>query len=132
MRLLIALVASIGLAGPANAALSVCNNSVHTVRVALGLFNGTHWASEGWRFIDPKKCSEMVAGPLVARYYYLYATNELFGMWDGNKNFCVTVFEKFSIDGRGRCESRGFYSLGFLEIDTGNHLDWIQTLSDPR
>src|ERR1700690_2064061 len=115
MRLVIALVALMVSAGPANAALSVCNKGAHTARVALGLFNGTRWESQGWWFIEPKNCTQLVAGPLVARYYYLYATNELFGMWDGNKNFCVTVFAKFSIAGRARCEARGYYRLGFLE-----------------
>ena len=130
--LVLALVTLMVLTCPADAGLSVCNKSVRAVRVALGLFNGTRWASQGWWFVNPKRCAELVHGPLAARYYYLYATNESFGMWNGDKKFCVTVFEKFSIAGRGKCEARGFYSLGFLEVDTGSRRDWTQSLSDPQ
>jgi uncharacterized membrane protein len=132
MRLVLALAALMALTGPANAALSVCNKSVHPVRVALGLFNGKQWASKGWWIVAPKKCAELVTGRLRARYYYLYATDELFGVWDGDKNFCVTVFMKFAIEGRSRCTARGYYRLGFLEVDTGDKADWTQSFSDPR
>ncbi len=132
MRAAIVFFVLIFLAGPADAALSVCNRSGHAVRVALGRFNGAHWSSEGWWFIEPTKCARLIENPLDARYYYLYATNELFGVWDGDRNFCVTVFKRFSIEGRARCESRGYYRLGFFEVDTGSQLDWTQTVSDPR
>lgn len=132
MRLATSLLVLTLVAGPADAALTVCNRSAHSVRVALGRYNGTQWASEGWWFVDSAKCARLIDRPLDARFYYLYATNELFNVWDGEKNFCVTVFNKFSIAGRQRCESRGYYKLGFFEVDTGNRLDWAQTISDPR
>ena len=131
MRLILALAALVALTVPAQAGFSVCNKSARTVRVALGRFDGTQWGSQGWWFISPKQCAALISEKLNARYYYLYATNENFGLWDGNKKFCVTVFIKFAISGRANCESRGYYRLGFSEIDTGNRLDWVQTLSDP-
>jgi uncharacterized membrane protein len=130
MRFVIALAALIAAVSPAKAGLSVCNKSAHLVKVALGQFNGTRWASQGWWQIAAKKCAELVPGNLDARYYYLYATDDAFGTWNGNKNFCVSVFSTFSIVGRGACDARGFYRLGFFEVDTGNRLDWTQSLSD--
>jgi len=132
MRLILALAALVAMTIPAQAGLSVCNQSTRTVRVALGRFDGTHWGSQGWWFIAPRQCSALISDKLDGRYYYLYATNENFGLWDGYKKFCVTVFTKFAITGRAKCESGGFYRLGFLEIDTGNRLDWVQNLTDPR
>ena len=132
MRWLLAIFALIAVIGPANANFSVCNKSAHPMRVAVGLYDGVQWASKGWWVVAPNKCAELVAGRLQARYYYLYATNELFGVWSGPKHFCVTVFMKFTIPGRRECEARGYYRLGFLEIDTGNKLDWTQTFSDPH
>ena len=132
MRWLLAIVALIAITDPANANFTVCNKSAHPMRVALGRYDGVLWTSKGWWVVAPKKCAELVAGRLDARYYYLYATNEQFGVWSGPKNFCVTVFMKFTIPGRSECEARGYYRLGFLEIDTGNKLNWTQTFSDPR
>ena len=131
MRRIIALAAFLALTGPAHAALSVCNKTVRTVRVAVGRFDGTRWGTEGWWFVAPRNCAQLIGGKLDARYYYLYATNENFGVWDGTKKFCVTVFTKFSIAGRANCETRGYYRLGFYEIDTGNRIDWIQNISGP-
>jgi uncharacterized membrane protein len=132
MRLILALAALVALTVPAQAGFSVCNKSTRTVRVAVGSFDGTHWGSQGWWFVTPNHCTAVIPGKLDSRYYYLYATNENFGLWDGTKKFCVTVFMKFSITGRANCESRGYYRLGFFEVDTGDRLDWVQTIADPR
>jgi uncharacterized membrane protein len=130
MRLLIALILLVAAARPADAALSVCNNSAHTVKVAVGHFNGVHWTSEGWWQIATKKCAELITGRLDARYYYLYATDGASGTWDGGTSFCVGAAAKFSVAGRGACAAHGYDSRGFFEVDTGNQLNWTQTLSD--
>jgi uncharacterized membrane protein len=132
MRLLLALCSLLLATSPVAASLSVCNKSSQTAIVALAHFNGTAWASQGWWHIQPGQCGELIRGPLNARYYYLYATDGAFSTWDGSKNFCVGIFEKFSIEGRGRCSARGLDVRGFLEIDTGNQLNWTQNLSGPR
>lgn len=131
-RLFGVLVLLVAATSPAIAGFSVCNKSAHGVAVALGQFNGTRWLSDGWWHIEPKTCTELIAGPLLARYYYLYATDGFFGTWDGDKNFCVAVLEKFSIVGRGACKARGYVAIGFLEVDTGNQLNWTQPLSNPQ
>jgi uncharacterized membrane protein len=130
MRLAIALAALIAAASPADAGLSVCNKGAHGVKVALGLFNGTRWTSEGWWRVDARKCAQLSTGHLDARYYYLYATDGASGTWDGGKNFCVGTGETFSIVGRGGCAARGYDRRGFFEVDTGDQLNWTQSLSD--
>ena len=130
MRFAIALAALIVAVSPAAAGLSVCNKGAHEVKVALGLFNGTRWASEGWWQVGAKKCAQLTAGRLDARYYYVYATDGASGTWDGGKNFCVGTGETFAIVGRGACAARGYDRRGFFEVDTGEQLNWTQSLSD--
>jgi len=130
MRLVIALAILFAAAGPASAGLSVCNKSGHGVRVALGQFNGTRWMSAGWWQVAAKTGTQLTAGRLDARFYYLYATDGASGTWDGGKNFCVGTTDKFMVIGRGACVARGYDRRGFFEVDTGNRFDWTQSLSD--
>ena len=130
MRLVIALFMLIAAAAPARAGLSLCNKSAHGLKVAVGQFSGTRWASEGWWQVESKKCVELVSGRLDGRYYYVYATDGASGTWDGSKNFCVGTTGKFLIVGRGACAARGYDRRQFFEIDTGNRLNWTQDLSD--
>lgn len=132
MRLALALAALIAATGPASAGLSVCNNSVNVVGVALGQFDGKRWTSQGWWRVEPKRCNELVTANLVARYYYLYATDGAFSTWDGDKSFCANVLGGFSGVTRRACEARGYSRLGFFEVDTGNQLNWTYSLSNPR
>jgi uncharacterized membrane protein len=117
-------------AGPAQASLGVCNKGDKPVKVAVGRFNGTRWMSEGWWHVPGRKCAELVVGRLLARYYYMYATDGAVGTWDGSKSFCTGTEDRFSIIGRGGCTERGYDRHGFFEIDTGNRLDFTQSLSD--
>ena len=86
--------------------------------------------SEGWWIIAPKTCATLIERPLVARYYYLYATDGGAGSWSGSRAFCVSQPDKFSIGGRGNCAGRGYDEKFFFEVDTGNKPDWTQSLSD--
>lgn len=130
MRLVLTIAFLVAAAAPARAALSVCNQSAHPVKIAIGHFNGVQWSSRGWWQVAAKKCAELVTGRLDARYYYLYATDGASGAWEGGTRFCVALAAKFSIVGRGDCAKHGYDSRGFFEVDTGNQLNWTQTLSD--
>lgn len=130
MRFALALALLCLLAAPAQAGLNVCNKGARDAKVAVGRFNGTRWISEGWWRVPGKKCSNLIAGKLLARYYYLYASDGAVGTWDGGKSFCVGTTDRFAIVGRGACTERGFDRRGFFEIDTGNLLDFTQSLSD--
>ncbi len=131
MRFALALAVLLTAIGPAEAGLNVCNKGAKPVKAAVGRFNGTRWISEGWFRIDGKKCAELIAGKLLARYYYLYASDGAVGTWDGGKSFCVGTGDgPFSIVGRGGCTERGYDRRGFFEIDTANQLTFTQNLSD--
>ena len=132
LRLMLAAGALVLTTAPARAGLTVCNHTAQKATMALGRYNGTQWVSQGWWRVGPNRCLELIRGKLLARYYYLYATDSAFANWDGNKIFCVGVFESFEIEGRGNCTARGLDQRGFLEIDTGNHLNWTHILSNPK
>lgn len=122
-------------AEPACAKLDVCNKAAGPAKVALGRFDGAGWMSQGWWTIAPHTCATLIDHPLVARYYYLYATDGGAGSWSGSRAFCVGTpdkfsIAKFSIPGRGDCASRGYDQKSFFEVDTGNKPDWTQSLSD--
>lgn len=130
MRRIFAAVAFLLLAQPAHAALSVCNKTAHPVRVALGFFNGTDWASRGWWSIAPRDCPKLIEAPLDARYYYLYATDGGSGSWAGGRSFCVASDEKFEIASRANCAGRGYDRKGFFAVDTGDQPDFTQYIAD--
>jgi uncharacterized membrane protein len=133
LALAFALVLAPGLtaqAQPAQAGFHVCNKTGLTTRLALGHFDGTHWSSEGWWTIKPKTCVSILTGALNARYYYLYATDQAAGTWEGPTHFCVAPQKRFRAVGRADCAKRGFDRRGFFEVETGNKPDWTQNLSN--
>jgi uncharacterized membrane protein len=115
---------------PARAGLTVCNHTPQLAKVALGYFGGSAWSSRGWWFIPPQSCRKLLSDALNARYYYIYATDEMSGTWDGGTGFCVAASNKFEISGRADCASHGFDRKGFFRIDTGQLPDYTQTLSE--
>ena len=115
---------------PAAASFSVCNKTDHAVRVAIGYFDGEAWFSAGWWPVPPLDCAQMIKTPLVARYYYLYASHEdVGGAWDGDRTFCV-MSERFTIRGRGDCEKQGYEVKRFFQVDTGSSPHWTENLAD--
>lgn len=131
--LVFALALTLGFAAwssPAQAGFHVCNKTNLTTRLALGHFDGTHWSSEGWWTIKPENCVSVLTGALNARYYYLYATDQKAGTWEGSTHFCVAPEKRFQAVGRADCVKRGFARRGFFEVDTGDKPDWTQNLSN--
>lgn len=117
-------------APPVQAKFAVCNKAANPAKVAIGLFDGKAWVSEGWWTIDPHDCATLIDHPLVARYYYLYATDGGAGSWSGGRSFCVAPRAKFTIRVRSDCVRHGYDKVSFFEVDTGAQPDWTQSLSD--
>jgi uncharacterized membrane protein len=110
--------------------LRVCNETANTVSIALGYKAARGWQSEGWWVADPGSCKTVYDGRLDARYYYLYAADDIGGgAWEG-KFFLCTRDETFTIFGVEDCLARGYERTGFFEIDTQNRSDWMVQLTD--
>lgn len=129
-RLLLALILLAAAESPADAAFRVCNKSGHAAQVAIGFYDGKNWSSQGWWPTPAGQCSDLVTGPLKARFYYLYAIDEQSGgAWDGNRSFCVGDGQ-FVIPGRTNCVARGYERRTFFQVDTGDSIDWTENLAD--
>lgn len=133
MRACFALIVALPLclmAAPAQAGLSLCNDTSSPISAALAHHDGAGWVSVGWWAVPPGQCQELLKGDLIARYYYLHAEHVgPGGGWTGDSMFCIGN-GAFEARGRGRCEERGFARAGFFEVDTGSLKDFTQHLSD--
>lgn len=117
---------------PAHADLKLCNNTESRVGVALGYKDKQGWVTEGWWTVDPQKCVTFLKGPLIARFYYVYAIDyDKGGSWGGNSMIC-TRDKVFTIRGIEDCEARGYRKTGFFEVDTKEELDWTVSLSGEK
>jgi len=106
------------IAGSAQAGLEICNDTRDVQGISIGYKGDTDWTSEGWWNIDPGSCSTVVGGDLKKRYYYLRAEVEGGNFTGGGFSFCTTP-EEYTIVGDTECESRGYATEDFIEIDTG-------------
>lgn len=111
----------------------LCNATKSRVGVAIGYYqNGKNWISEGWWNIPAANCETLLKGPLVARYYYVYALDyDHGGEWGGTSYMC-TRSREFTIRGIDHCRTRGYDRTGFFEIDTGDQRSWIVQLTESK
>ena len=115
---------------PARADLRVCNQIGKPVSIALGYRADRGWQSEGWWVVGPDTCATVFQGNLNARFYYLYAADDISGgSWDGSVFMC-TRDEVFTIFGVEDCLARGYERTGFFEIDTESRSDWTLQLTE--
>jgi uncharacterized membrane protein len=131
-RLLAPLLLAAALAAPtaALADFRLCNGTAARVGVAVGYKDGDTWISEGWWNLPPNSCETLMRGPLVARYYYVYAVDyDQGGEWAG-KAFMCTRDREFTIRGLHDCLARGFNRTGFFEVDTGEQKNWTVQLTE--
>ncbi len=116
---------------PAKADLRLCNKTESQVGIAIGYREDSDWVTEGWWNLPANVCETLVAGPLVSRYYYIYAVDyDQFGEW-GGRAFMCTREKEFTIRGIEDCVARGYERTGFFEIDTGEQSSWTVQLTEP-
>ncbi|HEY0919401.1 DUF1036 domain-containing protein [Devosia sp.] len=110
--------------------LRVCNQTVNPVSIALGYRAERGWQSEGWWVAGPGECKTVYNGRLDARYYYVFAADDIGGgTWDGEVYMC-TRDETFTIFGVEDCLARGYERTGFFEVDTKSRSNWTLQLTE--
>ncbi len=108
----------------------LCNSTKSRVGVAVGYKDGESWVTEGWWNVPASSCETLLKGPLVARYYYVYALDyDHGGEWGGSAFMC-TREKEFTIRGIDNCLARNYNRTGFFEIDTGEQRSWTVQLTD--
>ena len=119
-------------ANDARADLKLCNKTPNLVGVALGYKDQKGWASEGWWNVAPNVCQTLLEGPLIAKYYYIYAIDyKEGGAWGGTAQLC-TREKLFTIRGIKNCQKRNAKLTGFYEVDTGEELDWSISITSAQ
>ena len=127
----LALAAALAATLPARADLRVCNQTANPISIALGYRAERGWQSEGWWVAGPAQCATVYRGELNARFFYLYAADDIGGgAWDGSVFMC-TRDDSFTIFSVEDCLARGYERTGFFEVDTQNKSDWTLQLTDP-
>jgi len=117
-----------GTGGPGG--LRLCNRTSSQVGVAIGYKDQTVWTTSGWWNVPSNTCETIVAGPLVSRFYYIYAVDyDRGGAWKGPTIMC-TRDKMFTIQGIEDCVARGYERTGFFEIDTGEQKNWTVQLTE--
>jgi len=115
---------------PAAADFRLCYNTPSRVGISLGYKENDGWSTEGWWNLPPRTCETLMRGPLVARYYYIYAVDyDRNGEWSGQAYMC-TRDKEFTIRGTEDCLARGFDRTGFFEVDTGEQPSWTVQLTE--
>lgn len=115
----------------ASADFRLCNKTKSRIGVAIGYKDNQVWTTEGWWNIGANNCETILSGPLVSRFYYIYAVDyDLGGEWSGRSTMC-TKDKMFTIHGIEDCVARGFDRSGFFEIDTGEQKSWTVQLTQP-
>lgn len=115
----------------ANADLRLCNKTKSRIGVAIGYKDNKVWTTEGWWNVAANTCEMILSGPLVSRFYYIYAVDyDLGGEWSGHAIMC-TRDKMFTIHGIEDCVARGYDRSGFFEIDTGEQKSWTVQLTQP-
>jgi uncharacterized membrane protein len=108
----------------------LCNSTKSRVGVAVGYKDGESWVTEGWWNVAASSCETLLKGPLVARYYYVYALDyDHGGEWGGGAFMC-TREKEFTIKGIDNCLARNYNRTGFFEIDTGEQRSWTVQLTE--
>ena len=117
-------------ASPAAADFRLCNNTGSRVGISLGYKENDGWTTEGWWNLSARSCETLLRGPLVARYYYIYAIDyDRGGEWSGQAFMC-TRDKEFTIRGIEDCLARGFDRAGYFEVDTGEQPSWTVQLTE--
>jgi uncharacterized membrane protein len=134
-RLLSASVVTAGVSGQGTlesaGGFRLCNKTPSRVGVAIGYKEGGGWTTEGWWNVDAGACETLMPGPLVSRFYYIYAVDyDRGGIWAGQANMCMRD-KMFTIKGIEDCVARGFERAGFFEVDTGEQKSWTVQLTAP-
>jgi uncharacterized membrane protein len=122
--------AALAVPAVAHADFRLCNRTQSRVGVSVGYKDNDVWTTEGWWNVAANTCETLMRGPLVARFYYIYALDyDQGGEWAGQALMC-TREKEFTIKGIEDCLARGFDRTGFFEIDTGEQKNWTVQLTE--
>lgn len=124
-------------ASPASAGLKLCNQTSYILYAAVGTQRGTVIATRGWTRILPGDCSGVVAEPLTAAAYFVYARSAKFPgqpvrSWSGQFQLCVKDGD-FALEmpaSAADCGPKGAEPAPFAPVETGGQRAWTMTFTE--
>jgi uncharacterized membrane protein len=130
------LAASFVLAGPAEAALKLCNRTSYILYAATSVVGGNGSSTKGWTRIAPGECQVARAEKLAAQSYLVYARSALAHSgperaWGGDFPLCVKD-ANFTLNRRGATANctGDVFAVPFATVETHNRPDWTMTFDD--
>jgi uncharacterized membrane protein len=118
-----------GAIAPAQADLTICNQTHEPAGIALAMKVGAQWTSSGWWTVKAGRCKAVLEGALGEGPYFIHGAHyNVGGRWEGDEKFCIAR-GSFSIKGRGDCKGRGYQPAKFLKVETNGKSDWQHTLA---
>ena len=121
---------------PAQAALTVCNQTSYIIDTAVGYQARTEAITRGWAHIIPGKCANIFPEPLTSQAYYLYAKSAQAHSgpareWGGKVRLCAktTSFVLHQPLIMDSCPEDSFI-MPFSRVQTHGRLDWSMTLTE--
>lgn len=123
--------ACLGVASPALAGLTICNQTLEMANVAVGRPESGQFQTRGWWKIGPNQCAEVIRERLDARFVYVFAM-DVFGkeLLHGSVPLCIGT-ARFTIRGQEDCALRGHVAARFIEVDTEAAPEWTMFLAAP-
>jgi uncharacterized membrane protein len=134
---LAAILALVFCAGPAEAALTLCNRTSYILYAATAAIKGTQSQTQGWVRVAPGECQMTRKENLTADTYLVHARSSLAHSgparaWGGSFPMCVKD-ANFTLSRAGTmavCSEDGSFSLPFAALDTGGRPNWTMTLDE--
>jgi uncharacterized membrane protein len=130
------LAAGLAFAGPAQAALKLCNRTSYVLYAATASATKTGSTIHGWTRVAPGDCQTAIAQKLGAQSYLVYARSALAysgpeRAWGGGVRLCVKD-PQFTLYQKGVASSclDDFYAVPFAQVDTHGQPDWTMTFDD--
>lgn len=128
--------AVVAAATPANAALTVCNQTSYVIDTAIGYQAKTEAVTQGWARIIPGKCAGIFPSPLTSQAYYLYARSSQAHSgpareWGGKVRLCAkttnfVLHQPLIMD---TCPEDSFI-MPFSRVETHGKANWSTTLTE--
>ena len=122
---------------PANAALSICNQTSYILYTAAGYQAGATMFTRGWTRIVPGDCAAALPDPLSAPGYYVYARSSQAHSgparaWGGNIRLCAkdanfALESPVTVPG---CQGDDTFQLPFAAVATHGKKSWTMTLTE--
>ena len=130
------LAASVAFAGPAEAALKLCNRTSYILYAATSAVSGGGSSTRGWTRIAPGDCQIARPEKLTSQSYLVYARSALAHSgperaWGGDFPLCVKDAD-FVLNRRGRAANctGDVFAVPFATVETHNRPDWTMTFDD--